>query len=203
MLLIRRNTRLLWRDRSAWSMLAIPPLVALVHFGLSSTTSAGFVPPLVFDLFMFLVVVTAGMLVRNEMIKEKPMYQREQRTGSLLLPYIFSKLWLVGLLALYQGLVWTVIHSLRETGTVAGWQALLPSGITFFLIALIGGILGLMISALSRTTITTVGWLLLLTIPQILFIVNPLSHWSRLVLISVFLIVVLVGIQQGTARAKT
>jgi len=37
-LLIKRNFLLLWRDKTAFLMLAIPPLVALIHFVLSSNT---------------------------------------------------------------------------------------------------------------------------------------------------------------------
>ena len=105
-------------------MLAIPPLVALVHFVLSSNTqldpsSGPSRPPIVLGLFVFLVILTAALLVQNEIFKERAVYQREQRTSSLLFPYILSKVWLVGILAIYQGLVWTIIHSFGETGT--GW----------------------------------------------------------------------------------
>ena len=66
----------------------------------------------------------------------------------MLLPYILSKVWLVGILAIYQGLVWTIVRFFAETQRTGGLQSLLPYGITLFLIALIGGILGLMVSAL-------------------------------------------------------
>ena len=209
-LLIRRNLRLLWRDKTAFIMLAVPPLIALVHFVLSATTQLNPVgdparPPIAFGLFLFLVILTAALLVQNEIFKERAVYLREHRTSSLLFPYILSKIWLVGLLAIYQGLVWMIIHSFVELGSglITGLQALLPSAITLFLVALVGGILGLIVSALSRTTMTTTGWVLLLTIPQLLFIFNPLSHWSKLAIISLFLIVLLVGIQHGAASVRT
>ena len=161
-------------------MLAIPPLVALIHFILSSNTQLNPVedpsrPPIVLGLLVFLVILTAALLVQNEIFKERAVYQREQRTSPMLFPYILSKLWLVGALALYQGLVWTIIHSFGEIGLglAGGLQALLPSGIIFFLVAFVGGILGLIVSALSRTAMTTTAWVLLLTIPQLLFIANP------------------------------
>jgi ABC-type multidrug transport system ATPase subunit len=209
-LLIRRNFRLLWRDKTAFLMLGIPPLVALIHFVLSSNTQLNPVvgdpsgPPIVLGLFVFLVILTAALLVQNEIFKERAVYQREHRTSSLLFPYILSKVWLVGILAIYQGLVWTIIHSFGETGIglVGGLQALLPSGITLFLVAFVGGILGLMVSALSRTAMTTTSWVLLLAVPQLLFIFNPLSHWSKLAIISLFLIVLLVGIQQATGNVR-
>ena len=209
MLLIRRNARILWRDKTGFLMLAIPPLVALITLILSSSTLLGTLVgnpdrrPIAFGLLVFLVVLTASLLVQNEIFKERGVYQRELRTSSLLFPYVLSKVWLVGILAIYQGLVWTIIHFFAETGIAGGLQALFPYGITLSLLAFIGGILGLIVSALSRTTMTTTGWLLLLTVPQFLFNVNPLGHWSKLAIISLILIVLLVGIQHGAGSVKT
>jgi len=210
-LLLRRDFRSLWRDKTAVLMLAIPPLVALVHLVLSPNTQLNSVvgdpsrPPIVLGLLVFLVILTAALLVQNEILKERAVYQREHRTSSLLFPYILSKVWLVGILAIYQGLVWTILHSFGEIGLglAGGLQALFPSGITLTLVAFVGGILGLMISALSRTAVTTTGWVLLLTVPQLLFIINPLSHWSKLAIMGLVLSVLLVGIQQGAASVRT
>lgn len=202
-LLIRRNTRLLWRDKTAWLMLAIPPLVALVHYVLSPIKPDLTRLPGGFDLFVFLVVLTSALLVQNDIFKERAVYRREHRTSPMLIPYILSKVWLVAVLAIYQGLVWTIIHSLGRLGNMLDIQDLLPSGITLFLLAFVGGILGMIVSALSRPSVTTTGWVLLLTIPQLLFIVNPLGHWSRLVIMSLFLIVVLFGIQQAAGNVRT
>ncbi|HEY3473549.1 MAG TPA: hypothetical protein VGK56_03005, partial [Anaerolineales bacterium] len=119
-------------------------------------------------------------------------------------PYVMSKAWLVGAWAIYQGVVWTIAHSLRDIGLVltAGVQPLLPTAIAFTLTAFIGGIAGLIISALSRTTLTS-GWMFLLIIPLLLFLFDPFSHWSKLALISLVLIALLVGIQQKTASVRT
>jgi len=206
-LLIRRNFRLLWRDKTGFLMLAIPPLIALVYFVLSSTPMLN--PdrlPITFSLLVFLVLLTAALLVQNEIFKERAVYQREHRTSSLLFPYILSKVSLVGILAIYQGLVWwTIIYFLTASGLVIAdaLQVLPPHGITLFLVAFIGGILGLMVSAFSRTGMAGIGWVLLLTVPQLLFTVNPLGHWPKLAIISLCLIVLLVGIQQGAGRVGT
>jgi hypothetical protein len=202
-LLIQRNFRLLWRDKTVFLMLVIPPLVALVHFVLSSIQGASTQLPLVFDLFVFLVLLTSALLVQNEIFKEREVYRRELRTSSMLFPYILSKVWLVGLLAIYQGLVWTVINSFSALGSPGRLQALLPAAIMLFLVAFVGGILGLIVSALSKTSGTSTAWVLLLTLPQLLFIFNPLSEWTTLVTLSICLIVVLVGIQQGAASVRT
>jgi len=210
LLLIRRNFRLLWRDKTGFLMLAIPPLIAFAHFLLSSITQLSPVvgdanrPPIVLGLLVFLVILTAAFLVQNEIFKERAVYQRESRTSSLLFPYILSKVWLVAILAIYQGLVWTVIHSLGEIGIglAGGLQALLPTGIILTLLSFVGGILGLMVSALFRTEATT-GWVLLLTVPLLLFISDPLSHWSKLAVIILLLMVLLAGIQYRAGSART
>ncbi len=121
----------------------------------------------------------------------------------MLLPYILSKVWLVGVLAIYQGLVWTIIHSFGKLGGAGGAQSLLPFGITLVLLAFVGGVLGLIVSASSKTLVKTTGWVLLLTIPQLLFIFNPLSHWSRLVILSLFLLLVLLGSQRGVGNVES
>lgn len=201
-LLIRRNFRLLWRDKGGLLMLAIPPLVALVH-SLLSPGSADLSQPVVFNLFVFLVVLTAAMLVQNEIFKERAIYQREQQATPMLFSYIVSKLWLVGLLALYQGFVWTIIHSFGQIGSAAGIQGLLSSGITLSLIAFFGGILGLMVSALSKRTMTSISWVLLLTVPLLLSFFNPLNSWLSLVIISLFLIILLLVIQHRAGNVST
>lgn len=203
LLWIRRTFRLLWRDKTGFLMLVIPPIIALIYFVLSSTQGTAARLPLVFDLFVFLVVLTSALLVHNEIFKERAVYLREQRTNSLLFPYIMSKVWLVTLLAVYQALVWTAINYFAELGSSAGLQALLSPAITLFLVAFVGGLLGLIVSALSIMSITTIRWILLLAVPQVLFIVNPLSNWPILVGLSLFLIALLVAIQHRAGSVGT
>lgn len=179
-LLIRRNIRLLWRDKTLFFMIAFPPLVALVDFVLSSTTRLS--PervPIIFGLLVFLVLLSSALLVQNEIFKERTVYQRESRTSSLAFPYILSKVCLVGILAIYQGLVWALIH-FAAIGMTGGLQVLRASGITFFLVAFIGGILGLLASTVSRSAMMTPSWVLLFTIPQLLLSgsVAPLADLS-------------------------
>ncbi|HET6595206.1 MAG TPA: ATP-binding cassette domain-containing protein [Anaerolineales bacterium] len=192
---VRRNSQLLWRDKALLPMLVIPPVVALIYFVLSSAQGMATRLPLVFDLFVFLVVLTSALLVRNEIFKEKAVYQREQRTSAMLFPYILSKVWLVAILAVYQAFVWTIINAFTELGSPGGLQALLTPAITLFLIAFVGGLLGLIVSALSKTDMTTTGWILLLVVPQLLFLANPLSNWLTLVVLGLLLLALLAIIQ--------
>jgi hypothetical protein len=182
-------------------MLVIPLVIAIIYFVLSSVPGTATRLPLVFDLFVFLVVLTSALLVRNEILKEKAVYRREQRTSSMLFPYLLSKVWLVAVLAVYQALVWTIINSFTELGSPGGLQALLSPAITLFLLAFVGGLLGLIVSALSKTEMTNTGWILLLIVPQLLFLANPLSNWLILLVLGLFLIVLLVAIQNRAGNA--
>ena len=171
-LLVRRNLRL-WRRGKTWLLvLAVPVMVALVDFALSSPVMLDPQrgdpnrPPGVFGLLVFLDLLVSALLFQNEIFKERAVYQRESRTTLLPVPYVLSKVWLVGILAIYQGLVWTSIH-FTATGMNGGLPAFFAYGITFTLVAFIGGILGLMASALARTAVMTTVWVLILTVPQL------------------------------------
>jgi len=167
-LLIRRTVRLLWREKTLLPMLVIPPVVALVDFVFSAATRADPLrASIVLGTLIFLILLTSGLLVQNEIFKERAIYQYENRTTTLLFPYILSKVWLVGMLAVYQGLVWTFMHFLA-TGMAESPQVLFSFGITIFLVAFTGGMLGLLASAGSKRAMTTTSWLLLFTVPQLI-----------------------------------
>ena len=121
----------------------------------------------------------------------------------MLLPYVLSKVWLAAILAIYQGLIWTGVLFLAVMGRTVNFEALRYYGITFCLLALIGGILGLIVSALSRTGIPPLGWLLLLTVPQLLLILSPLGQWTGLAIMSLCLLIALVGIQRAAGVVRT
>jgi hypothetical protein len=186
-------------------MLAIPPLLALFYFFLTSTAQLDAVSPLLSPgLLAFLVVLTAAFLLQNQIVKDRVVYQRESRTSSLLFPYVMSKVWLAGIWAIYQGVVWTIIPSFDGIGTMlsGGLQPLLPTVTLFTLLSFVGGLLGLIVSSLSRTALTP-GWVLVLTASLLLFMLDPLSHWSRSAIISLLLIVLLMIIQQRAASARS
>jgi ABC-type multidrug transport system ATPase subunit len=168
-LLMRRNARLLWREKTVISMLGIPPLIALSDLVLApATRSEPDRVTLIFSMLVFLVLLTSALLVQNEIFKERVVYQYENRTKTLLFPYILSKVWLVGILAVYQGFVWIIIHVIA-TRMAEGSQILFPYYITLSLISFIGGLLGLMASALSTKAMRSTNWLLLFTVPQLIF----------------------------------
>jgi ABC-type multidrug transport system ATPase subunit len=167
-LYIRRSLRLLWRERTLPFMAATPAAIALVYFVLSSGAMAD--PgraPILLGLLAFLVLLTATLLVQNEISKEAAVFQRENRNSSIAASYTLSKVWLAGVLAIYQGLVWAALQSMVIPGSRSLQTALLH-GIVFSLVAFIGGILGLTVSAVAGTARPAANWIALLTVPQLI-----------------------------------
>lgn len=192
-LLVNRNFRLLWRERTWLAMLALPPVVALSYLLFSFLTGAsasGLLP--VAGLPTFLMILTAGMLFQHEIWKERAVYQRESRATPMLVSYVLSKVWMVVLLAIYQGLIWSL---------VGGLQAMLPTVMQFSLVAFAGGVLGLLVSALSRTAMSR-SWVLFLTVPLLWFAIDSTGSWRTLAFLSLILIFLLLGAQSAAGRAR-
>jgi hypothetical protein len=122
--------------------------------------------PVVLGLLVFLAMFLAAMLFRNEIIQERDVFRREQRDSPLALPYILSKLWMVGFFALYQGLMFAAIHFFAS-GMAGGMRALLSYWMTFALVSLIGGLIGLIASAESRSYQVVPVWVLAMIVPQL------------------------------------
>src|ERR1043165_5102598 len=137
-LLMIRNLRLLSRDKTALFMALTPPVIALVDWVFASATKSNpNLVPATFGLLVFLALLIAASLVQNEISKERAVYQRESRTSSMSFAYILSKVWLVGVLAAYQGLIWAIVH-FAATGMAGGTQMITLYAITLILVTFIG-----------------------------------------------------------------
>lgn len=192
-LLVNREFRELFRRPTGLMMLLAPPLVALCDFLIASPTM--FDPllgdpvrvPIVLGFVVFVAMLVAALLVDNEIVREQALHRREKRTGSLTLPYILSKVWLVILLAVYQGIVWTIIHFFAS-GMQGGLITFQAVWMTMALVALIGGVVGLIASALTRTPQAAGKMAILLVIPQLLLSGSllPLSQLPEMAKIVTF-----------------
>jgi hypothetical protein len=81
---------------------------------------------------------------------------------------VLSKIWIVALFALYQALVWTGLHFLI-VNVPGGLTTLINFYITLALVALVGGILGLLASALARSVGGAALLVFIFVLPQFLF----------------------------------
>jgi ABC transport system ATP-binding/permease protein len=117
---------------------------------------------------VFLVMLFAGFSWAREFRKEAGVIHRERQAGLKLLPYVMSKIWILTLFALYQALVWTGIHFLI-VNVPGGLTTLLYFFITLASVALVGGILGLLASALARSEGGAALLVFIFVLPQFLF----------------------------------
>jgi ABC-type multidrug transport system ATPase subunit/pSer/pThr/pTyr-binding forkhead associated (FHA) protein len=122
-------------------------------------------------LFMAFAVVLLGCIngVR-EIVKEEPIYRRERAVNLGIVPYMFSKIVVQGVLILLQCLIVVLIVNARapfQHSTLL--PPLLEVYITLALTAIAALMLGLAVSAISPNTDRAMSIVPLLLVPQILF----------------------------------
>jgi ABC-type multidrug transport system ATPase subunit len=170
-----RNLKVLLRDRKSLGLILIVPLLAamldLVFSGrnmydLLNGSSERIL--LSSSVLVFLVMLFAGFSWVREYRKEAVIIQREREAALKLLPYVLSKFWIVALFALYQAVVWTGVHFLI-VDIPGGLTTPLYFFITLASVALVGGILGLLASALAHTEGGAGLLVFMLVLPQFLF----------------------------------
>ncbi len=175
-ILSARNLKILSRDRvSLFLMLAAAPLVGMLDFVLASGMDHnpydyqfGDFSPIAISLFLFTIygVLVGGLSQMREIVKEKAVYRRERLVNLQILPYVVSKMWVAGLLALYQAFSYTLLHYLAFD--MPG--GVLEFGLIYVTIALAtfaGMMIGLFASALAPNSNTVPLLVILLMIPQI------------------------------------
>lgn len=169
-ILSRRYRATLTRDvRNAWLLVAQAPLIAGL-IGLSllyGPTDVAFTKPkntILFLLALIAVWFGCSNAVR-ELVKERPIYLRERMVNLRILPYLASKVAVLGALALLQCVLFLVI--LDAWFGIPGRFPLLLAGM--WLASLVGILLGLAVSALVATADRAMTLLPILLIPQVLF----------------------------------
>ena len=177
---VRRYAMVKLRDRTGlWVLAAQPPFLALVMFVVFPKPTKSMIFMLTLSCLWF------GMSAAvRELISDRVIWARERRVGLGVMPYVGSKVLVLGLLAVLQctflaGLDW-VVFGLHAYGFNPVAFAAVAS-----LTGLCGMALGLLISALFSSSEAAVGTLPLLLIPQISFSsllvglrdMNPLSQW--------------------------
>jgi hypothetical protein len=120
-----------------------------------------------------LVAIWFGTSVAaREIIRENPIYRRERMYNLGILPYLGSKLFVLGAIVTLQCLMLFVplkIFDLVGAMSMPGELAGIPQLWTMLLTAAVGISIGLLISALVRTSEMATSLVPLILIPQILF----------------------------------
>jgi ABC-type multidrug transport system ATPase subunit len=176
LILSARNIKILTRDRFGLAlMLATAPIVSLLDVVLSALLgrnpmdfNTGIFANVMITLFLLTVygVMVGGISQMREIVKEADVYKRERLVNLKILPYVMSKVWVAGLLALYQAAAYTIVHFLAFD-VPGGAADFLPIYITLALATLAGMMLGLFASALAPNSNSAPLLVIILMLPQI------------------------------------
>ncbi|HEY44731.1 MAG TPA: ABC transporter permease, partial [Anaerolineae bacterium] len=176
LILSSRNLKILTRDRvSLILMLGAAPLVSLLDVLIASLVGRNqfdFVEGSFEDILMgfFLIIIFAvfvgGLSQMREIVKENQIYKRERLVNLKIAPYVFSKVWIAVLLALYQAAAYTIIHYLAYEMPGGSLEFLLMY-VSMVLVAMAGMMLGLFTSAISPNANTAPMIVIVLLMPQI------------------------------------
>lgn len=166
--LTRRYLEVLSRDKfNLLILFGQAPIIAFLTYLVVGANS-----PRDFPYFMLaLVSIWFGTSVASrEIIRERAVYTRERMVNLRLLPYVGSKLFVLALIVSFQCLLlFGSLKFLHYTGlmNLPGWA--IPQVIIILLTAMVGLALGLLISAIVKTSEMATSLVPLILIPQILF----------------------------------
>jgi ABC transport system ATP-binding/permease protein len=177
LILSARNLNIMLQDKASLAlMLALSPVIGLADFMwgrqlFSPVQGDAFnIVTMLFMMGLISILVGAMASVR-EIVKEIDIYKRERAIALKIAPYIFSKLWIGLVLALYQAVVfiiakWIFVGFAPPTLSMAAWIGVF---ITLFMGSLSGYLMGLAISAGSPNQMVALLLVILVLVPQFLF----------------------------------
>lgn len=125
----------------------------------------------------------------REIVKEAAIYKRERTVNLGIMPYMFSKIAVLGLLCLFQSAVLVLVVELGEPLHQGIFlHPILETYITLALTSLAGLMIGLAISAIAPNTDRAISFVPIILIPQVIFsgAIIALKDWVTQVLAVVF-----------------
>lgn len=165
-----RYARVLSKDRlNLFILFAQAPIIGtLVYFVMGANQPRDFV---YFILSICSIWFGTSMAAR-EIVRERPIYERERMVNLGILPYLGSKLFVLGVIVSIQCFVLFVplkFMDLVGLMPMPGIFAGIPQFIAMLFTAAVGIALGLLISALVKTSEMATSLIPLILIPQIIF----------------------------------
>ena len=125
----------------------------------------------------------------REIVKEAAIYRRERTVNLGILPYMFSKLVVLGFLSIVQSLILLLVTDLIEPLHQGVFLPInLEVLITFVLSSLAGLLVGLTISAVSSSNDSATSFIPIILLPQVVFagVIIPLKDWPLQILAMIF-----------------
>lgn len=172
-----RNLNIMTQDKASLAlMLALSPMIGLADFMWGRqlfSTALGDAFNIITMLFMMglIAILVGAMASVREIVKEIDIYKRERAIALKIGPYVFSKLWVGVVLALYQALVFIITKALfvgyaPPQLNLFAWVGVF---ITLFIGSFSGYLMGLAISAGSPNQMVALLMVILVLVPQFLF----------------------------------
>jgi ABC transport system ATP-binding/permease protein len=125
----------------------------------------------------------------REIVKEAPIYSRERAVNLGILPYMFSKIVVLGVLCLFQSGVLVLVVQVGEPLQQGIFlPPLLETYITLALTSFAGLMVGLTISAIAPNNDRAISFVPIILIPQVIFsgAIIALKDWVTQVLAAIF-----------------
>ncbi len=125
----------------------------------------------------------------REIVKEAPIYRRERAVNLGIMPYMFSKIAVLGLLCLFQSAVLVLVVQLGEPLKQGIFTSpALEAYITLALTSFAGLMIGLAISAIAPNNDRAISFVPIILLPQVIFsgAIIPLKDWLTQILAAVF-----------------
>lgn len=168
--LSRRYLEVLLKDKlNLFILLAQAPAIALLTFLVMGADKPR-------DFVYFVVALVAfwfgTSVAAREIVRERPVFRRERMVNLGILPYLASKLFVLGVIVGLQSILLFVplkFFDLVGLMSMPGEFAGLPQFVSMLSAAAVGIAMGLLVSALVRTSEMATSLVPLILIPQILF----------------------------------
>lgn len=161
---------------------------ALQDFIVKGGGSSGDAQRVIF-LVGFFAVLFGCINGTREIVKEAAIYQRERTVNLGILPYLSSKIAVLGFIALFQAAtILLIAHAFEPFSNTSFLPSLIELYITLALVSVGGVMLGLVVSALSPNDDTANSLLPIIIIPQVIFAgsIIPMKDWFTQVLAAAF-----------------
>ncbi|HKV57571.1 MAG TPA: ABC transporter permease, partial [Ktedonobacteraceae bacterium] len=125
----------------------------------------------------------------REIVKEAPIYNRERAVNLGILPYMFSKIIVLGVLCLFQSAVLVAVVQIGEPLQQGIFlPPILETYITLALTSLAGLMIGLTVSAIAPNNDRAISFVPIILLPQVIFsgAIIALKDWVTQILATVF-----------------
>jgi hypothetical protein len=137
----------------------------------------------------FATVLFGSINGSREIVKEIAIYRRERAVNLGIMPYMFSKIVVLGLLCLFQSAVLLfIVNAVEPLKQGAFLPVLVETYITLVLTSMTGLMIGLTISAVAPNNDRAISFVPIVLIPQVIFsgAIIALKDWPLQIMATVF-----------------